>query len=57
MQSMLEKVITAKTQIQNLQQFSAMAQSLFSSGVLKMGEKKRLTRWIFKHLSRRSLKK
>jgi hypothetical protein len=41
MQSMLEKVITATTQVQNPQQFSAMAQSLFTSGVLKMEEKKR----------------
>src|SRR5207248_2844196 len=39
MQSMLEKVITATTQVQNPQQFSAMAQSLFTSGVLKMEEK------------------
>jgi hypothetical protein len=38
---MLEKVITATTQVQNPQQFSAMAQSLFTSGVLKMEEKKR----------------
>ncbi|MGB8036336.1 MAG: hypothetical protein WCF03_21170 [Nitrososphaeraceae archaeon] len=39
MQSMLEKVITATTQVQNPQQFSAMAQSLFTSGVLKMDER------------------
>jgi integrase/recombinase XerD len=39
MQSMLEKVITATTQVQNPQQFSAIAQSLFTSGVLKMEEK------------------
>jgi vacuolar-type H+-ATPase subunit I/STV1 len=36
MQSMLEKVITATTQVQNPQQFSAIAQSLFTSGVLKI---------------------
>ena len=35
-QSMLEKLITGITQVQNPQQFSVMAQSLFTSGVLKM---------------------
>jgi hypothetical protein len=41
MQSMLEKVITATTHVQNPHQFSVMAQSLFTSGVLKIEEKKR----------------
>ena len=38
-QSMLEKVITATTQDQNPQQFSAMAQSSLTSGLLKMEER------------------
>jgi hypothetical protein len=39
MQSMLEKVITATTQVQNPRQFSSIAQTLFTSGVLKVEEK------------------
>ena len=38
MQSMLEKVITAITQVQDPHQFSTIAQSLFTSGVLRVKE-------------------
>jgi hypothetical protein len=39
MQSILEKLIISMANIQNPQQFGAMAQSLFSSGMLKIHEK------------------
>lgn len=39
MQLMIEKLITATAQIENRQQFSAIAQSLFMSGMLKTEEK------------------
>ena len=40
MQSILEKVITSITQVQNPDQFSTIAQSLFASGVIKVEENK-----------------
>jgi hypothetical protein len=40
MQLMIEKLITASTQVQNRQQFNIMAQSLFMSGILKSEEQK-----------------
>jgi|GEM_PF-6589338 hypothetical protein len=39
MQSMSEKAITATTQVQNPRQFSSIAQTLFTSGVLNVEEK------------------
>jgi hypothetical protein len=39
MQSILEKLIISMANIQNPQQFGAMAQSLFSSGMLRIHEK------------------
>jgi hypothetical protein len=39
MQSILEKLIISMANIQNPQQFGAMAQSLFSSGMLRIQEK------------------
>jgi hypothetical protein len=39
MKSMLEKLITGVSNIQNPQQFGAMAQSLFTAGMLKVQEK------------------
>jgi predicted ester cyclase len=40
MQLMIEKLITASTQVQNRQQFNITAQSLFMSGILKSEEQK-----------------
>jgi integrase/recombinase XerD len=40
MQLMIEKLITISTQVQDRQQFNAMAQSLFMSGILKSEEQK-----------------
>ena len=39
MQSMLEKLIIGMSNVQNPQQFGAMAQSLFTAGMLKIEEK------------------
>jgi len=39
MQSMLEKLIMGMSQVQNPEQFGAMAQSLFTAGMLKIEEK------------------
>jgi hypothetical protein len=39
MQSMLERLITSLSNVQNPQQFGAMAQSLFTAGMLKIEQK------------------
>jgi len=38
---MIEKLITASTQVQDRKQFNVMAQSLFMSGILKSEEQKK----------------
>ena len=40
MQLMIEKLITASTQVQDRQQFNIMTQSLFMTGILKSEEQK-----------------
>ena len=40
MQLMIEKLIAVSTQVQDQQQFNVLAQSLFTSGMLKSEQKK-----------------
>jgi hypothetical protein len=40
MRLMIEKLITISTQVQDRQQFNAMTQSLFMSGILKSEKQK-----------------
>ena len=42
MQLMIEKLIAVSTQVQDQQQFNVLAQSLFTSGMLKSEQKKSL---------------